>query len=169
MFPLKITATGIHPSSCQEREQLNSASVNSSAGSSKPPTQTRAKPGVRWGLNQAFLPWPDCHQAACTLSISPTLSSLPLSLIFAPQTPSLPPARQKSTLPHPPGPGYSLPAVCGLSWASHSQRWGGNIPLPLPGWLVGSTHIEGPSTCRAQDQPQTHSQGSPNEKLHSRK
>ena len=163
MFPLKITATGIRPSSCQEREQLNSASVDSSAGSSKPPTQTRAKPGVGWGLNQAFLPWPDCHQAACTLSVSPTL---PLSLIFAPQTSSLPPARQKSTLPHPPGPGK---AVCGLSQASHSQRWGGNIPLPLPGWLVGSNHIEGPSTCRAQDQPQTHSQGSPNEKLHSRK
>lgn len=159
MFPLKITAMGIRPSSCQGREQLNSTSVDSSAGSSKPPTQTRAEPGVRWGLNQAFLPWPDCHQAACTLSVSPTL---PLSLIFAPQTPSLPPARQKSTLSHPRSPGYSLSSVCGLSRPSHSQRWEGNIPLPLAGWLVGSTHMEGPSTWRAQDQSQTYSQGSPN-------
>ena len=161
--------TDRNSSPCQGREQLNSASVDSSAGSSKPPTQTRAKLGVRWGLNQAF-----CPGLTATKQPAPFLSPPPSppsqSALFLPLKPlSRPPARQKSTLHHPPGPGYSLPAVYGLSWASHSQRWGGTIPLPLPGWLVGSTYIEGPSTWRAQDQPQTHSQGSPNKKLHSRK
>lgn len=55
MFSGKITVTG----DLIRREQLNSASVSSPAGSLGPPhhahSRARAKPGVRWGLIQAFL------------------------------------------------------------------------------------------------------------------
>lgn len=150
MFPLKITAMGIHPSSCQGREQLNSASVDSSAGSSKPPTQTRAKPGVRWGLNQAFLPWPDCHQAAGTLSVSPTL---PLSLIFAPQTP-LPSPSKAEVHPLPSLEPRLFPFSCVWPLSAQPQpEMGRDYPSASP-WMVcgvhphgGAIHMEGPGSA----------------------
>lgn len=119
-------------SSCQGREQLNSASVDSSAGSSKPPTQTRAKLGVRWGLNQAFLPWPDCHQAACTLSVSPTLSSLPVSFIFASQTPLPSPSKAERSPPSTIPRAQALPfQQCMASLGPATARDGEGISLCL--------------------------------------
>ena len=145
----KITVAGVLFLSRERTVQLSFCEQLCGLLEAPAHSRARAGPSVQRGPHQAFLPTPRLPPSSlhpfCLSFSFPPYSALFLS--------SLPPPEVEVRAPQSRGPGCS-PVSCGLCGdrAGQGQRWEGDIPLPAPGWLAGSTQLGQNSPWRGRPQ-----------------